>query len=257
MIIQDGSQAFGIEASPVTINGVTYVAEGMNFNFTSTRADLNNSNGEPLATTIVKGRIEGSATLQLATDDASPDLVGQTFVLQDTRASGAYMITDSSEAQSQGDYVKVSINFYRKLNPTITGATKATLVDEFDLSGNSDGNSFVVKHDSDSVTITLVDTLSGSVSADNAEVVRDPSTGDAGTALNLIALFNGTSTASQTKSGSGVATKLGKFDAEAGLTANQVSISASSAGVHTISTENLVGSVAVGSSSSGSAQGLA
>ena len=154
--------------------------------------------------------------------------------------------------------MKVAINFYRKLNPTITGATKATLVDEFDLSGNADGNSFTINYDSDSVTITLVDTLSsGSVSAGNAEVARDGATGDAGTAINLIALINGNSTGSQSKSGTGVSTILAKIDATAGGTANQVSISSVATGVHTLSTSNDVGSVAVGSSSTGSAQGLA
>lgn len=258
MIIQDGSQAFGIEASPVTINGVTYVAENMNFNFTSTRADLNNSNGEPLATTIVKGRIEGSATLQLATSGASPDLVGQTFVLQGTRASGAYMITDSSEAQSQGDYVKVSVSFYRKLNPTITSATFAKLVDEFDLSGSADGNSFTITYDSDIVTFTLVSTLSvGSVSADNVEVLLNVGSGDAGTAISLLAVLNGSNTNSEAKLGSGSVTKLAKLSGSAGGTANQVSIESVASGVHTISTTSVVGSVAVGSSSTGSAQGLA
>ena len=257
MIIQDGSQAFGIEASPVTINGVTYVAENMNFNFTSTRADLNNSNGEPLATTIVKGRIEGSATLQLATSDASPDLVGQTFVLQGTRASGAYMITDSSEAQSQGDYVKVSVSFYRKLNPTITSATKAKIVDAFDLSGNGDGNQFTITYDSDVVTITLVDSLSASVSADNAEVLRSAGSGDAGTAISLLAVLNGSSTNTEAKLGSGTATKLAKINGLAGGTANQVSIESVASGIHTISIANIIGSVAVEGSSTGSAQGLA
>jgi len=117
-IIKDGQQAFGIESSPITIGGVTYVAENMTFNYTATRADLNDSNGEPLASTIVPGRIEGSATLQLASEDASPNLVGTEFTMTDTRTPGTYMITDSSEAQSQGDYVKVSVTFYQKINVT-------------------------------------------------------------------------------------------------------------------------------------------
>jgi hypothetical protein len=258
MIIQDGSQAFGIEASPVTINGVTYVAEGMSFNFTSTRADLNNSNGEPLATTIVKGRIEGSATLQLSSASASPDLVGQTFVLQGTRASGAYMITDSSETQSQGDYVKVAVSFYRKLNPTITSATFATLVDELDLSGSANGNSFTITYDSDVVTINVVTTLSTSaLSADQAEVLKSAGSGDAGTAISLLALLNGTNSASEAKLGTGVLAKLAKIDGVAGGTANQVSLKSVASGVHTISTANVVGSIAVGGSSTGASQGLA
>ncbi len=116
-IIQDGTQAFGIESSPIQISGTTYVLESMSFNFNATRADLNDSNGEPIASTIVPGRIEGSATLQLATATTSPDLVGTEFTMSGTRTDGTYIITDSSEAQSQGDYVKVSVNFYQKLNP--------------------------------------------------------------------------------------------------------------------------------------------
>jgi len=119
-IIKDGQQAFGIESSPITIGGVTYVAENMTFNYTATRADLNDSNGEPLASTVVPGRIEGSATLQLATETANPNLVGTEFTMTGTRTDGTYMITDPSEAQSQGDYVKVSVTFYKKINTTPT-----------------------------------------------------------------------------------------------------------------------------------------
>jgi len=115
-IIKDGTQAFGIESSPIEINSVTYVAENMTFNYTATRADLNDSNGEPLASTIVPGRIEGTATLQLSTETADPNLVGKEFTMTGSRTDGTYMITDSSEAQSQGDYVKVSVTFYKKIN---------------------------------------------------------------------------------------------------------------------------------------------
>ena len=116
-IIQDGTQAFGIESSPISIGGTAYVAESMSFNFSATRADLNDSNGEPLASTIVPQRVEGTATLQLATSTTSPNLVGTEFTMSGTRTDGTYMIIDSSEAQSQGDYVKVNISFYKKLNP--------------------------------------------------------------------------------------------------------------------------------------------
>jgi hypothetical protein len=167
------------------------------------------------------------------------------------------MITDSSEAQSQGDYVKVSVSFYRKLNPTITSATFAKLTDEFDLSGNGAGNSFTITYDSDVVTITLVDSLSASVSADNVEVLRSSGSGDAGTAISLLAVLNGSNTNSEAKLGSGSATKLAKVNGVAGGTANQVSIESVASGVHTISSANIVGSVAVASSSTGSAQGLA
>jgi|TARA_R110000824_G_scaffold131365_9_gene293402 hypothetical protein len=117
-ITQDGTQAFGIDASPITINAVTYVAEGMSFNYSGSRVDINDSNGEPLGQTIIPGRLEGSATVQMALGTTASDLRGLTFTLTSTNGSsdGEYYIVDSSEAQSQGDYVKVSINFVKKLN---------------------------------------------------------------------------------------------------------------------------------------------
>ena len=46
-VSQDGTNAFGIEASPVTINGEVFVAEDFSFSRTGTRADINDQNGEP------------------------------------------------------------------------------------------------------------------------------------------------------------------------------------------------------------------
>ena len=115
-ITSDGTQAFGIESSPLTINAVTYVAESLSFNFSGTRADINDSNGEPLGSTDIPGRVEVSGTIQLATGTTANDVRGQTFVLSGTRADGTYLIVDCSEAQTQGDYVKVSFNGYQKIN---------------------------------------------------------------------------------------------------------------------------------------------
>ena len=115
-ITSDGTQAFGIESSPLTINSVVYVAEGLTFNFTGSRADINDSNGEPLGSTVIPGRVEVSGTIQLATSSTANDVRGQTFVLSGTRADGTYLLVDCSEAQTQGDYVKVSFNGYKKIN---------------------------------------------------------------------------------------------------------------------------------------------
>ena len=71
-ITSDGTQAFGIQDSPVTINSVTYVAEALNFTYPANRVDINDSNGEPLGATIVPGRIEFSGTVQLASDATYP-----------------------------------------------------------------------------------------------------------------------------------------------------------------------------------------
>ena len=117
-ITSDGTQSFGIEASPVTINAVTYVCESLSVNHTGTRADINDSNGEPLGSTLIPGRREISGTLQLAVNSTASNVRGQEMILAvtDSDINGTYVITDCSGAYSQGDYVKVSFNGYKKLN---------------------------------------------------------------------------------------------------------------------------------------------
>lgn len=120
-ITSDGTQSFGIQDSPVTINSITYVCESANFTYGSNRVDINDSNGEALGATIVPNRIEGSMTLQYATDSdttAPIPSVGQEFTTSTTdgRNNGTFLITEASDAQSQGDYGKCSISFYYKTN---------------------------------------------------------------------------------------------------------------------------------------------
>ena len=108
-ITQDGSQRFGIQASPVTINAVTYVAESLSWNFVGNRVDLNDSNGEPLGATVVPGRTEVSGTLQLAANSTATDV-------DDADIDGDYLIVDCSAAESQSDYTKLSFNGFEKTN---------------------------------------------------------------------------------------------------------------------------------------------
>jgi hypothetical protein len=117
-ITQDGTQSFGIESSPVSIDGTTYVAEGLSFNYSANRADINDSNGEPLGSVVVPQRVECSGTLQLSGGTVDTDLRGKEFTITSTNgdSDGTYLIVDTSEAQTQGDYVKLSFNAYRKLN---------------------------------------------------------------------------------------------------------------------------------------------
>lgn len=115
-ITQDGTHAFGIQDSPITIGAVTYVCEGMSFTRGSNRVDINDSNGEPLGSTIIPGRIEGSGSLQLAAANTAIPAVGSEFELAGGRNDGTYVITEIGEAQSQGDYVKISISYYKKVN---------------------------------------------------------------------------------------------------------------------------------------------
>jgi hypothetical protein len=113
-IKQDGSHKFGIEDSPLTIDGDTFIAEAMSFNKTAGRVDIDDSNGEPVGSTVIPGRIEGSGTLQL--DGVNAPAVGDEFTLAGGAYAGDYIIQDIGETQSQGDYAKVSINFYKKIN---------------------------------------------------------------------------------------------------------------------------------------------
>ena len=115
-ITSDGTQAFGIESSPVTINAVTYVAEGLSFSYEGERKDILDSNGEPLGATTVPGFTTVSGTLQLATGSTDPNVRQQTMTLSGTRNDGTYLITSCGEAETQGDYVKVSFDAYKQIN---------------------------------------------------------------------------------------------------------------------------------------------
>ena len=120
-ITSDGTQSFGIQDSPVTINSIAYVMEDATFTYAGNRVDINDSNGEALGSTIVPQRVEGSATLQYSTDSAvtapNPSL-GHEMVTSVTngRNNSTYVITEVGDAQTQGDYAKCSISFYEKVN---------------------------------------------------------------------------------------------------------------------------------------------
>lgn len=117
-ITQDGTQDFGIQDSPVTINSVTYVCESMSFTYGSNRVDVNDANGEPLGSVIVPNRVEGSATLQYAASTTANPEIGQEMVTSSTngRNNATYVITEVGDAQSAGDYAKCSVSFYKKIN---------------------------------------------------------------------------------------------------------------------------------------------
>ena len=120
-ITSDGTQSFGIQDSPVTINSIAYILESASFTYGSNRVDINDSNGEPTGSTIVPGRIEGTASLQYSTDTsvtAPNPTLGQEMVTATTngRNNGTYVITEVGDAQSAGDYAKCSISFYEKIN---------------------------------------------------------------------------------------------------------------------------------------------
>ena len=120
-ITSDGTQSFGIQDSPVTINSIAYVMEDATFTYAGNRVDINDSNGEPLGSTTVPQRVEFSATLQYSTDTdvtAPNPSIGHEMVTATTNArnNATYVLTEIGDAQSQGDYAKCSISGYEKVN---------------------------------------------------------------------------------------------------------------------------------------------
>lgn len=115
-ITQDGTQAFSIESSPCTINSVVYIIEGLSFTYEGERKDISDSNGEPTGAVVIPRNTTISGTLQLATATTEPNVRQQELVLSGTRNDGTYIIVDASEAETQGDYVKVTFNGYKKIN---------------------------------------------------------------------------------------------------------------------------------------------
>lgn len=117
-IISDGTQSFAIESSPLSINGTVYVCESLSINQTGSRVDINDSSGEPLGSTVVPGRREISGTIQLAVNTTASNVRGQEFTLAatDSDINGTYLITECSNALSQGEYAKVTFSGYQKIN---------------------------------------------------------------------------------------------------------------------------------------------
>jgi hypothetical protein len=109
---QDGTQAFGIPDSPVTVNSVTYIAEDINMTTPTTVVEIRDTNGIPTGQVIIPQTINGTAKLQLATSSTVMPPIGQTFSIQ-----GATMyVTEVGAAYTQGAYVYANITFRRKIN---------------------------------------------------------------------------------------------------------------------------------------------
>ena len=115
-ITSDGTQSFGIQDSPVTIDSVTFIVESFSTTYGSNRVDVNDADGEPLGSVVVPSRVEGSATLQYASDSTDNPVIGKEMVLSGGRNNATYIITEVGDAQTAGDYAKCSVSFYEKIN---------------------------------------------------------------------------------------------------------------------------------------------
>ncbi len=109
---QDGTQAFAIPASPVTINSVAYIAEDININNGTDIKTIKDANGILSGRAILQGDIVGTCTLQLATNATALPPKGTIFTLFGI----SFYVTDIGTAYKQGDYTKVNMGFVYKIN---------------------------------------------------------------------------------------------------------------------------------------------
>ncbi len=109
---QDGTQAFAIPASPVTINSVTYIAEDINITNPAKVIEINDSNAIPTGQTIIPKNSTLTMKLQLATINTVVPGRGQTFTL----VGATFYVTDVGTAYQQGEYVKVNVSGVCKIN---------------------------------------------------------------------------------------------------------------------------------------------
>lgn len=105
-ITQDGAQVFG----PTSTTIASLVVESISVTHTAERVDLNDQDGEPLGSTVVPGRTEMTATLQLG--EGSVPTIGTSVSL----GQGDFILTEVSEEEAQADYVRVNVSGYKKIN---------------------------------------------------------------------------------------------------------------------------------------------
>ncbi len=109
---QDGTQAFAIPASPITINSVAYILEDVDIQSDSANPVIRDANGIPSGQAIVPDRATLSGTLQLATVNTVVPSVGQSF----TAYGSTWLVKSVGTAYKQGDYTKVKLSAVYKIN---------------------------------------------------------------------------------------------------------------------------------------------
>lgn len=109
---QDGTQAFGIPDSPITVNSVTYIAEDINLSAPTTVVEIKDPNGIPTGQVLIPQVITGTAKLQFASSSTARPPLGNTFTLQ----SAVFYVSEVGTAYTQGGYVYANISFRMKIN---------------------------------------------------------------------------------------------------------------------------------------------
>ena len=125
-IVQDGSQKFGIAANKGFVKGPgkdqIYQIESFSKTDTSTRVDIDNSDGEPLGSTTVPGRVEFSASIQTGAITSSPK-VGDPVSFNATTTGSftptstyEFLLTEVSPQETQAEYQRINISGFKAAN---------------------------------------------------------------------------------------------------------------------------------------------
>lgn len=102
----DGEGAFGISTATIA----SMVVESLSLTETGERVDLNDSEGSPIGSTVIPGRTEMSATLQVPSAGTGIPTVGGTVTISDV-----YFLTEVSIEETQADYQRVNVSGYKKI----------------------------------------------------------------------------------------------------------------------------------------------
>jgi hypothetical protein len=111
-IFSDGTQVFGIAASPLTINSITYIAEDIKVTKATRRVAINNPDGTPLGATYIPEAFTMTAKLQLASSSTAIPTNGLTATVETI----VYYLQSVGEVYTQGAYSYVDITCTQKLN---------------------------------------------------------------------------------------------------------------------------------------------
>lgn len=111
--VQDGTQAFGIPDSPVTIGATTYILEDFNVTSGSSIVEIRGPNGVPTGRVYVPEVITATATLQKASSATPIPARGS----QLTFLGQTWYLVEVGDAYQQGQYQKVPVTLANKINP--------------------------------------------------------------------------------------------------------------------------------------------
>lgn len=113
VVTQDGTQAFGIPDSPVTIGSTTYILNSFVPSAGSTIVYIKDENGVPTGKVIIPENPTGTCQLQMADLSTPVPQVGDSF---DTGGT-TWDIATVSPAKQQGAYTYIDVTLAMRINP--------------------------------------------------------------------------------------------------------------------------------------------